>query len=439
MKWSTLSLLLLGVLPVGCTKPNPALSCEDGLCSDPTVPYCDVDGTLGGEGPNTCIHVACTPNEFAQCRGDKALACNATGDNYELLTCEHGCSADENGCKPAPPCNTLDCQKHIIPRYVPSECNELATKADYTISADTTLDTANELMCTSFVTQTTGPEICVIHAGTITIDAGATLTAKGPRAIALVADAMLKIDGVLDANGRSGNAAGGGTRSSGGTSNNAKAGGGAGYRTDGGAGASASGDGQAFNGGGALAHPSTITDLLGGPRTYVTNNGGGALTLVSCRGAIKVTGTVDVGGGGGRGAQNLNQAGYFYAEGGGAGGTVVLQGMTIEVTGGVFANGGGGGAGKTTQLEPLAENGAPGGRSTTPASGGAVGTAEHGGSGGTGTNPGPGGSNNTTDRGGAGGGAAGYLLTYAPTGATVTVASGTASPPFDATSSVPTN
>src|SRR4051812_31308145 len=77
IKW-----LLLGcVLSTACTKPNPALSCEDGLCSDPTVPFCDVTGAIGGE-PNACVHVTCSPSEVAECRGDKALTCNATGDNY---------------------------------------------------------------------------------------------------------------------------------------------------------------------------------------------------------------------------------------------------------------------------------------------------------------------------------------------------------------------
>lgn len=437
---SSILWLLVGVAPVGCTKPNPALSCEDGLCSDPAVPYCDLDGTLGGEGPNTCIHVSCTPNEFAACRGDKALTCNATGDNYDLLTCENGCSADENGCKPAPPCDTLECQKHIVPRYVPSECNDLATKADYTISADTTIDTANELMCTNFVTQANGPEICVIHAGTIKIEAGATLTAVGSRALALVADTSLVIDGVLDANGRSGNAAGGGTRLSGDT-NNTKAGGGAGYRTKGGGGGAAGGDGAANDGGPACPNPSTITDLFGGPRTDAYNNGGGAITLISCRADVSIAGIIDLGGGGGHGTRDFapQGGGHQYATGGGAGGTLVLQGTSLNVTGQLFANGGGGGgANATMQSGRIGENGAAGGRSLVPASGGDSATTRHGGVGGTDTPPGAGGSNGT-DEAGAGGGAAGFILRYTPAGAQATFNPAMISPSAEASGVIPTN
>jgi hypothetical protein len=385
--------------------------------------------------------VSCTPNEFAECRGDKALTCNATGDNYDLLTCENGCSADENGCKPAPPCDTLECQKHIVPRYVPSECNDLATKADYTISADTTLDTANELMCTNFVAQTTGPEICVIHAGKIKIDEGVTLTAKGPRLVALVADEDLNVEGTIDANGRSGNAAGGGTRFSGGTNNNMQAGGGAGYRTAGAPGAGLNGDGGALNGGGALPNPATITDLFGGPRTGFDNNGGGGLTLISCRGTVRISGTIDVGGGGGRGERTLapQVGGFQYAEGGGAGGTLVLQASSLMVTGNLFANGGGGGGGKSSTMEPVAEAGAAGGRSSSPAAGGDSATSVHGGVGGTDAGPGVGGSDQLTEKGGAGGGAAGYLLTYAPTGAPVVIAPAAASPSLEPNGSIPTN
>src|SRR6476620_7807013 len=92
VKRSVVALLLWA----GCTKPNPALSCEDGLCSDPNVPFCDVTGSISGEA-NTCIHVSCTPSSFEECRGDKALMCNSAGNNYDLLTCSQGCSAASNG------------------------------------------------------------------------------------------------------------------------------------------------------------------------------------------------------------------------------------------------------------------------------------------------------------------------------------------------------
>lgn len=80
----------LVVLVGSCTKPNP-LDCSDGLCSDPTHPFCDVDGSIGGV-VNTCVAVACTPGESTTCRGDVALVCSATGTNYDLVSCERGCN-----------------------------------------------------------------------------------------------------------------------------------------------------------------------------------------------------------------------------------------------------------------------------------------------------------------------------------------------------------
>lgn len=436
MKW--LSLLLLGVVPVGCTKPNPALSCEDGVCSDPAVPYCDVDGTLGGEEPNACISVSCSPNRFVQCRGDRAVTCNATGDNYDVVSCPYGCG--DSGCNA---CNTAACTTHIIPRYVPAECNEFAAQAALTVSTDTTIDTGNELMCTSTVAQTEGPEVCVLHFGTVSVAAGNTLTVKGPRALALIADTMLTVDGTIDANGASGNAAGGGTRVSGGTANNTKAGGGAGYRTAGGHGAAAVGDGGALNGGAAFANPSTQTALLGGPRTPTANNGGGAITIIACRGEVSVSGVIDVGGGGGRGSRTVSQqgGGPKYAEGGGAGGTVVVQGVSVTITGQLFANGGGGGGGNSSTMNPYAEAGAAGGRSTDPAMGGDAATSVRGGFGGTGAAgmfPGNGASNGT-DKGGAGGGAAGYLLTYTLGGTSASINPSLVSPPLEANGSLTSN
>ena len=79
---------------VSCTTPNPR-SCADGICNDQTLPFCDVDGALGGEA-NTCIAVDCTPEAFVSCRGDVAITCNATGSDYDLVQCERGCGA--TGC-----------------------------------------------------------------------------------------------------------------------------------------------------------------------------------------------------------------------------------------------------------------------------------------------------------------------------------------------------
>jgi hypothetical protein len=411
--------LFAGVVVAGgaaCTKPNPALSCEDGLCSDPLVPFCDVTGAIEGE-PNTCIKPSCTPNMFEECRGDKALMCNSTGSDYDLLTCTQGCSAAEGGCKPEPPCETLECKKHIIPKYLPTECDELATNGALTISADTELDTSDDSKCTRIVQQPLGPEICVLHYQSITIETNKTYGASGSRALALISDETLVIDGVLDVgyhNSQGG--PGGGLVMSGGYSITNKAGGGgAGGRTDGGHGGTTQTGGGA-NGGEAIMNPATLNYVVGGARTPATpyNNGGGAAIVVACRGALKVQGTVDVSGGGGHNGYlrdiGTGQLVYRAATGGGAAGMVVLQGLSLSITGQLYANGGGGGGGGNGTGGP----GYEGQRSTAAAAGG-TGTAT-GGTGGAGGALGApqGGVSDTNGNGGGGGGAAGFFFLYSP-------------------------
>lgn len=101
MKWLGMVCLLSAI---ACTKPNPR-SCADGICNDQNYPFCDSDGTLGGE-PNECIAVQCTPNEFESCRGDQELRCNATGNDYETTKCELGCGVETDGCKLCEPNET---------------------------------------------------------------------------------------------------------------------------------------------------------------------------------------------------------------------------------------------------------------------------------------------------------------------------------------------
>jgi hypothetical protein len=84
------------VISVACTKPNPR-SCADGVCSDPTLPFCDVDGSLQGI-PETCIAVECTPGAFEACRGDQSLVCNDVGTNFDVVQCTLGCDETAGGC-----------------------------------------------------------------------------------------------------------------------------------------------------------------------------------------------------------------------------------------------------------------------------------------------------------------------------------------------------
>lgn len=98
--------LLYGVVllvVVGCgTTPNPR-SCLDGSCTDPLFPYCDVEGFI--DQPGACLAVECAAGEVKGCREDRAITCNATGNNFDLVDCPHGC--DVNGCLPPP--EAVDC------------------------------------------------------------------------------------------------------------------------------------------------------------------------------------------------------------------------------------------------------------------------------------------------------------------------------------------
>lgn len=441
MKYACLAIL---VAAAGCTKPNPASCLEDNFCSDPSLPYCDKTGSVGGTA-GECIAVTCSPGAFLECEDEKtATTCVSTGDSYSPVPCAYGCGA--GGCLP---CNTADCEKHIIPRYVPAACNTLTSLPPKTITVDMMLDTTVASQCDEVVSQIGAPEICVVRAPTISIEAGKTLTVKGSRVLALVADRELTIAGVLDVSADSiVNGPGGGFTKSG--TDVGQAGGGAGYRTAGAAGGGNGGDGQSLNGGPATANPSTITALLGGTQptrvapAQLPGGAGGGLTLVSCRGSISVLGTVDAGGGGGYGDGGMFQPPFTYykAAGGGSGGTVVMQASAISVTGAIYANGGSGGGGGNP-----GNGGSDALRSTMPAPGAPGGGINNlGGLGGNGgalipptTGQRPATETSCPTGCGAGGASAGFILTYLPAGSTPVVGGATFSPPIEPKNTISTN
>lgn len=416
----------------GCSSTRNPKTCLEGLCPDPAFPFCDADGSLAGE-PNACIAVECEPSEFVECRGDQALTCNPTGDNYSQVECEFGCGP--SGCVA---CDSPECEKRIIPKYVAGPCSTLATEA-LTISADTMLDTSQNQSCSAVIAQPTGPEICVLRYSEIKLDRNKTLTVVGTRALALVADRDVLIDGIVDGSAtRSTNTSGpGGGQFVSGQAAAGTAGGGAGYRHDGGDGGTTT-TGGAANGGDARTGPVGVSELFGGARsTQNLRNGGGAISVVSCRGTVSVPGTIDVGGGGGDGGETIPPTTYLPPTGGGAGGTIVLQGMRVDVTGELYANGGSGGGGGV----PL--NGSYAGRdalaSTMAVSGGGNGAGQ-GGSGGTTSQPGAGVAGGTNgSASGAGGGSAGFIVIYVPIATASTGTPLAVSPIIESTQIIPTN
>lgn len=483
MRSSRLWSLVVGFAIVGsaCTKTNPVLECDkSGTCTDPRFPFCDATGAVAGD-PGKCIAVACTAGTFAACDGDNELVCDAAGTNYEAMHCANGCSATAGGCIPCLPnmqacgdgmlysCDTtgsataVACDVGCVdsptphcgaidPRHLPGVCDQPA-QASRVVGSSTTLDTSIDTNCTAIVSQTGGPGICVLRYKSFQLASAATLRVSSApqggavnnvknRPIAIVVDDELIIDGLLDASGGSGvPSPGGGFATSGGTTQAGTNGlGGAGFATPGGNGGTFQADGGAQNGGPALPNPISTAVFTGGPANI--GLGGGAVMLVSCRGDVKVAGTVHVGGGGGPSGY-LTGLGCVSGMGGGAGGNVLIEGARVEITGSLYANGGGGGAGCVGNTQATQEqNGEDGPMSdVSPAHGGvAVSGAGAGGKGGLGTSaPGDGrAAQMNVGTPGGGGGSFGWLETSTPAGNAPTLTPAHVSPPLqpNATSTV---
>jgi hypothetical protein len=467
---------------VACTRPNPAASCPDGVCSDPKYPFCDVDGVLDGE-PHTCIAVSCTPMEFAACNGSAALTCNGSGDDYTETQCATGCDPAANGCNSCAPAalscdgNTLvtcgsdgavaasvECLAgcvdgsgassphcaYLQPRYVPDVCDTPATGSSLDIVNSETFDSDLDVNCNGGLgSQIAASDICIVHYGTITVEATGALqlfsstnqmNGTGGRSFMFVSDGDLTISGTVDASGGIGQSGvaysgpGGGVTVSGSTASIGSAGGGgAGFKTAGGSGGEVGG--IAFNAGQAEQDPALLVSFVGGPTTGA-GGGGGAVSFIACNGTVSVSGVVAAGGGGGVG--NVGPVGEVSGGGGGAGGYVVLQGVNVSVTGSMFANGGGGGGGD--------QAGATGSYSDNqPAGGGPMGN-DGAGAGGNGgiegiatVSPGNGGSETGSNHhGGGGGGSVGFLQIYTPAGIAPTIAASHLSPQFQPNATVPT-
>jgi hypothetical protein len=436
--------VVVSFLVVGCTKANPSATCNDGTCTDPDFPYCDVDGSVGGV-PGDCVAVSCTPGEIKECRADMAFTCNPMGSGYALESCDLGC-ADT----PTPHC------KYLQPKYLPDACETSPSTVDMVVSSSGMLDPNLDSNCTGgVVTQNGASDLCVIRYKSFTLTADATLdlvglTATTGRAVAFVTDDDLTIAGVLDAGGHVGvNGPGGGTFNSGTAPSKSTlyfGGGGAGGATNGGDGAtgtitSGGTDGGATNHGQPTMNPSLASALFGGASSpliaadsspMLFGGGGGAVTLISCDKSVNITGSVNAGGGGGPGGFFLLDV--FPGFGGGAGGNVVLQGRNVSVTGQMFANGGGGGGGASSVGVTSGNAGADGSMSdTTPAAG--AHQIHAGGTGGAGGIVGvvPGiGTHPTENQSspGAGGGSVGFLQIYTPMGTTPTVMPSHVSPAF---------
>jgi hypothetical protein len=387
------ALLALVLLVVGCTRENPAATCSDGECSDPSFPFCDLDGSISGTA-GACIAVHCTAGDVGACRDQSALVCNAIGDNYDVVPCPNGC--DSSGCLPycspgaalscegdqlsvcgpngnstikqtcalgcataEPRCLTFDPSNGLAAALVDS-----ASEPDVTLPMGTRIDTdlglaqdgnGNAIAVKSIlVQQVGGPAIRVFEAKSFIVN---DATVSGGNAIAFVATGSISILGRMQIRA-SGLVAGAGARELPAAcvaptrqEYQAACGiatvgaGGAGNQETGGYGGATSGNlGAAVQSFAPLAggcRGGSILDVAGTSLVARGGGGGGAVQLVSAtKVALAEQGLINVGGGGGQ-----------SSGGGGSGGVVIIEAPEVSMTGataGVTANGGsGGGCGST--------------------------------------------------------------------------------------------
>ncbi len=232
------------------------------------------------------------------------------------------------------------------------------------IASNMTLDTDNDVRCRT-VTQSGGPDICLLYFTEVEIEAGGTLFAHGSRPLALVATGEIRILGTVDVSSKRSRIAmpGAGshpvstsamcstTREPAGVVGPNGGGGGAGgtFGTRGGNGATGDNDGQNLVGGLPGIALSELATLRGGCNGQegglgrdapggLRGLGGGAVYLSAA--SLQIHGAVVAGGSGG-GPAGLDDGGG----GGGSGGAIVLESTSLTVSGLLLATGGGAGQG----------------------------------------------------------------------------------------------
>jgi hypothetical protein len=472
------------VLALTSCEITSADSCRVICTADAECPAGQTCGALGlctnGEA------CACNAGEFLGCAGATARSCSRTGNAVEVQDCgPPGCNAEAQRCNYCKPnsefCNTFEavefltrcdangigifddsetCRlgcaddfdstpahcRYLEPLFLPNICTEPAS-GDLVFDSDMTLDTSTNLTCNGgIVAQQAGnaPEVCVVRAKFIRVAYNQTLTVRGSRALALVADDLVDVTGVLDisADGTIGGPGAAGI-GNGSFASTGKGGGGAGFHFRGGDGGSAGQSSGGGEGGGSIVNP--VTDmfaatpaLIGGwsPVSLTGNpaggGGGGAVTLIACRGDVSVGGVIHAGGGGGSGGKDTfggTGTTFIGGAGGGAGGMILLQGIEVRipVSGELYANGGGGGGGCSTDgCSGLPGN--DGNRALAEAPGGdPTGAGGRGGNGAIGSDGRPGLQSSTSP--GGGGGSPGWLFSATPTTGSRVVA-GNQSPTF---------
>lgn len=357
------------------------------------------------------------------------------GLSLGLAACGFSGSGSPPDAAPDSKLDSADAMPQLCLEGLVSFCVDQAPTVDKVFSSNTSIDTATSSECAQ-LSLTSGGNLCVILARSITVETGVTLRAFGARPLALVASGVITLRGTVDVSSKRlvlteagagsrtcahqqapGNDVGGGGGAAGG-SMAARGGDGGAGDTDG-----LGDDTQRGLSGGTTAQPTTA--LVGGCHGQAGGNGdmpggiggfgGGAVYLrgasilladgsaVRAAGAGGTGGGVDAGGGGG-----------------GSGGVIYLETPLLTASGLLLATGGGGGQGGTGGGG--GQSGEFGDDATTTAAAAGGDMAMRGGNGGDGatTDTGEAGSQATAG-GGGGGGGTGYVLYRGPALPTGTV------------------
>jgi hypothetical protein len=466
-------------------RPGAAMSCKDGM-----LQRCRADGqgyersacgALGCDAAGQRCN-ECAPNQLS-CREDRLTQCGADGRVAREEVCAMGCGMGPGGaaacnvCKPdsaqcrdtqllrcrAGQWQTTACTKgcdqavrqcverKLVPANLRPDICQVTASLDHVFAGEIELNTDDD--CDEVVTQQPGvPEICVHIFAHILVAEGATVRARGKRALALVATETLRIDGTLSVSAIGATSGAGSVLAGPGIGAAARApagavglasaagGGGGGHATRGAPGGAATErcdrtTCSVVAGAGGVAYgDATLAPLIGGAaggrngagtitRRDAPGGGGGALQLVACGqlmlGATAVLEANGGGGGGGvpaAGAALNDGAGLGAGAGGGSGGVILIQARTATLSAAarLVANGGGGGGassgtGQAGQLR-AGQPGDDGQRNADKARGGLTADdARSGGSGGTREPPEAGLAAGRLQAAGGGGGAAGRI------------------------------
>ena len=316
----------------------------------------------------------CTAGNFTQC--------NAQGDFVSYLipnggaggtpttiqmnayACPMGCHATQPRCLDISASNGLNAALDSVatsPTGLDLVLNEpgdtLINTSTFDAATGTTLVTppigAPITVPATVITQTGAPAILVLNVRTFAIAQGTTVKVQGSRALAIASHFDIYIAGRLDLSGSTINGGGGESLVSlcQAAGSGAATGGGGNWNSGGNASTSAMG--------GAALSSNTLVPLQGGCRSgAITPTGpgrplgstaGGAVQMISrTKLVLDSTGVVDVSGMRGFGSTNMT-TGAVYAQGGSAGGGVLIEAPAVALAAGsvIAGRGGSGGAANT--------------------------------------------------------------------------------------------